>query len=155
MPGRRTYCSPWSAAKWREAADWSWSNIKARHSDYLKEKKIRLILQNALSPAPDLPNVPLAIDFIKDDTDRRAVELYFGLKHIARPVLAGPGVPADRVEALRNALMALRDDAEFKADAVGLDHPTPADEIEKFVKLCAAASPAVIGRLTAIINPNK
>jgi tripartite-type tricarboxylate transporter receptor subunit TctC len=139
------------------AADWSWSNIKARHSDYLKEKKINLILQNALSPAPDLPNVPLAIDFIKDDTDRRAAELYFGLKHIARPILAGPGVPADRVEALRDALMALKDDAEFKADAVriGLDDPTAADEIEKFVKLSAAASPAVIGRLTAIINPNK
>ncbi len=69
----------------------------------------------------------------------------------------GAGVPADRVKALRNAFMALRDDAEFKADAarIGLDDPTPADEIEKFVKLSAAASPAVIGRLTAIINPHK
>ncbi len=57
--------------------------------------------------------------------------------------------------AQRSALMALRDDAEFKADAarIGFDHPTSADEIEKFVKLCAAAPPAVIGRLTAIINP--
>lgn|ERR1700728_775977 len=139
------------------SADWSWSEIKTRNSNYLKDRKINLILQNALRKAPDLPDVPLAMDFIKDETDRRGAELYFGLKQVARPILAGPGVPAERLEALRKAFMALKGDAEFKADAksIGLDDPTPADEIDNVVKLAAAASPEVVRRLGDILNPHR
>lgn len=137
------------------SADWSWSEIKTRNSNYLKDKKIVLILQNALRKAPDLPDVPLAMDFIKDESDRKSAALYFGLKQIARPVLAGPGVPTERLAVLRKAFMALKDDAGFKADAqkIGLDDPTPADEIDNFVKLCSSASPEVVRRLTDILGP--
>jgi hypothetical protein len=70
--------------------------------------------------------------------------------------MAGPGVPADRAEALRGAFMALKDDAEFMADAkrIGLDDPTPGSEIDKFIALAAAASPDVVRRLTDILNPS-
>src|SRR5580704_2874027 len=84
------------------SADWSWSEIKSREASYLKDKKINLILQNALQKSPDLPDVPLALDFIKDETDHKVAEIYFGLKQVARPILAGPGVPADRLALLRN-----------------------------------------------------
>jgi tripartite-type tricarboxylate transporter receptor subunit TctC len=138
-------------------ADWSWSEIRSRHMDYVKDEKINLILQNALRKSPDLPDVPLAMDFIKDDTDRQAASLYFGLKQIARPVLAGPGVPADRLDALRQAFNALKDDADFTADAraLGLDDPTPASDIDAFVKQTTSASPEVVRRLTDILNPRK
>jgi tripartite-type tricarboxylate transporter receptor subunit TctC len=139
-------------------ADWAWSEIKTRHADYLQGKKINLLLQNALRKASDLPDVPLAMDFIKDDTDRKVAELYFGLKDVARPILAGPGVPAERLEALRAAFMMLRDDADFKADAekTGIEvDPTPAGKIDGFVKLAAAASPEVVRRLTEILNPSR
>jgi tripartite-type tricarboxylate transporter receptor subunit TctC len=139
-------------------ADWAWSEIKTRHADYLQGKKINLLLQNALRKASDLPDVPLAMDFIKDDTDRKVAELYFGLKGVARPILAGPGVPAERLEALRAAFMMLRDDADFKADAekTGIEvDPTPAGKIDGFVKLAAAASPEVVRRLTEILNPSR
>jgi tripartite-type tricarboxylate transporter receptor subunit TctC len=137
------------------AADWSWSEIKTRHADFLSQKKINLIVQNGLVKAPDLPEVPLVVDFIGDETDRKAAELYFGLKQIARPIMAGPGVPADRADALRKAFMALKGDAEYQADAkkIGLDEPTPAGEIDKFVKSAASAAPEVVLRLTGILNP--
>ena len=64
-------------------ADWSWSEIKTRHAELLAGKKITLLLQNALSKAPDLPDVPLAMDFIKDATDRQVAQLYFGVKEVA------------------------------------------------------------------------
>ena len=139
-------------------ADWSWSEIKTRHADLLAGKKLTLLLQNALSKAPDLPDVPLAMDFIKDDTDRQVAQLYFGVKEVARPILAGPGVPADRLEALRAAFMALKDDADFKADAAtaGIEvDPTPAQKIDDYVKLTTSASPEVVRRLTEILNPSK
>jgi tripartite-type tricarboxylate transporter receptor subunit TctC len=139
-------------------ADWSWSEIKARHADYLEGKKITLLMQNALRKSPDLPDVPLAIDFIKDDTDRKVAELYFGLKEVARPILMAPGVPADRLAALRAAFDMLRDDPDFKADAekVGIEvDPTPARKIEEYIKLTTSASPEVVRRLTEILNPSK
>jgi tripartite-type tricarboxylate transporter receptor subunit TctC len=139
-------------------ADWSWSEIKTRHTDLLQGKKINFILQNGLRKAPDLPDVPLAMDFIKNETDRKVAELYFGVKEVARPILAGPGVPADRLEALRTAFMMLKDDADFKADAErsGIEvDPTPAAKINDYVKLAAAASPEVVRRLTEILNPSR
>jgi tripartite-type tricarboxylate transporter receptor subunit TctC len=139
-------------------ADWSWSEIKTRHADYLAEKKLTLLLQNSLRKAPDLPDVPLAMDFIKDDTDRKVAQLYFGLKGVARPIMAGPGVPADRLEALRAAFMMLKDDADFKADAekTGIEvDPTPAQKIDEYIKLTTSASPEVVRRLTEILNPSK
>jgi tripartite-type tricarboxylate transporter receptor subunit TctC len=140
------------------SADWSWSEIKIRHASYLTQNKIHLILQDSLRKAPDLPDIPLAMDFVKDETDRKVAELYFGLKEIARPIMAGPGVPPDRVEAIRKAFLALKDDVEFKADAEksGIDvGPTPAAEIEAYVKLLTAASPEVTRRLTDTLNPRK
>jgi tripartite-type tricarboxylate transporter receptor subunit TctC len=139
-------------------ADWAWSEIRTRHADLLQAKKINLLLQNTLRKIPELPDVPLAMDLIKDDTDRAMGELYFGVKEIARPILAAPGVPADRLAALRAAFMMLKDDADFRADAqtLGVDvDPTPADKIDAYVKLTTAASPEVVRRLTEILNPKK
>lgn len=139
-------------------ADWSWSEIKTRHADLLEGKKINILLQNTLHKIPDLPDVPLAIDFIKDDTDRKVGELYFGVKEIARPILAAPGVPAERLEALRTAFTMLKDDADFHMDAqtIGVDvDPTPSAEIDAYVKLTTQSSPEVVRRLTDILNPKK
>jgi tripartite-type tricarboxylate transporter receptor subunit TctC len=136
-------------------ADWSWSEIKTRHGNDLKDNKITLILQNALTKSPDLPNVPLALDLIKDATDRQCAELYFGLKQVARPILAGPGVPPERIAILRRAFMALKDDAAYQTDAaqIGLTDPTPAGDIDNFVKLAASPPSEVARRLADILNP--
>jgi tripartite-type tricarboxylate transporter receptor subunit TctC len=140
------------------SADWSWDEIKTRHAAYLAQHKINLILQDALRKAPDLPDVPLAIDYVKDPTDRKVAEVYLGLKQIARPIMAGPGVPGDRLAALRKAFVELKDDPEFKADAektgIAVD-PTASEEIDAFVKLATSASPEVVRRLGDILNPHK
>ncbi len=139
------------------SADWSWSEIKTRHADFLADKKINLVLQNGVRKSPDLPDVPLAMDFITAETDRQAAALYFGLKQVARPILCGPDVPADRLQALRDAFARLKDDADYKADALklGFADPTPAREVEDFVSRAASAPPDVVRRLTAILNPRQ
>lgn len=139
------------------SADWAWSEIKTRDASYLKEKKINLLLQDALMKAPDLPDVPLSMDFIKGEEDRKVAEIYLGLKQVSRPILAGPGVPADRIETMRMAFMALKDDPDYKADAakLGLDDPTPASGIYNYIKLGTSASPEVLRRLTEILNPSR
>ena len=157
-PGQADVALAMERGEIQGTADWSWSEIKTRHSDLLEGKKINILLQNTLHKISDLPDVPLAMDFIKDDTDRKVGELYFGVKEVARPILAAPGVPADRLEALRTAFLKLKDDADFRTDAqtIGVDvDPTPAAQIDAYVKLTTQASPEVVRRLTDILNPKK
>jgi tripartite-type tricarboxylate transporter receptor subunit TctC len=139
-------------------ADWSWSNVQTRKADYLKQGKIVLLMQSALQKADDLPNVPLALDYAKNETDRRVMELFFSQKTAARPILAPPGVPADRVALLRGAFMKMAADAQFKKDAEKSKleiAPTSGESVEKIVNLIASAPPETLKRLTAALAIQK
>jgi tripartite-type tricarboxylate transporter receptor subunit TctC len=90
------------------------------------------------------------LDFVKGDADRRVMELYLTQKTVARPLIAPPGVPADRLAALRQAFAALAHDREFLADAQksNLDvSPVSGAEVDKVVAIIAAASPETFQRL--------
>ncbi|MGE5539349.1 MAG: Bug family tripartite tricarboxylate transporter substrate binding protein [Gemmatimonas sp.] len=138
--------------------DWSWSNIKTRRPEFLRDGKIRLLLQSSTEKLPDLPDVPLAMDFVKNDTDRKVMELFLAQKTVARPVMAPPGIPGDRVAALRKAFVDMTNDAEFKADADKSKleiEPTTGEAVEKVIKLIAATPPDIGKRLAEAIEPKR
>jgi tripartite-type tricarboxylate transporter receptor subunit TctC len=138
--------------------DWSWSNVKTRRPDYLREKKVRVLLQVATEKLPDLPDVPLAMDFVKNEADKRIMELFLAQKSAARPVVAPPGIPADRMAAIRTAFEQMIVNPEFLKDAAAqkleLD-PTPASEIEKVIKLFAMTPEDVGQKLKEAIEPKR
>jgi tripartite-type tricarboxylate transporter receptor subunit TctC len=137
-------------------ADWSWSSVKLQRPHWLKEKKIKLLLQGALEKDPELPDVPTAYDFVKSPEDRKVLELHFSQKLAARPVVAPPEMPADRVAALRVAFMALAKDQEFLADAerskteVGLKSGA---EVEKVINLITGAPADIADRYAKALAP--
>ncbi|MDB5876566.1 MAG: tripartite tricarboxylate transporter family receptor, partial [Ramlibacter sp.] len=92
-------------------ADESWSNLKVVRADSIKNGKLKLLLQNALQKSPELPNVPLALDYARSDLDRQTLELYFGQKVVARPVFTPPNVPDEQMGLLRAAFNAMAEDA--------------------------------------------
>lgn len=94
---------------------WSWSSIKSRAPDLLRDKKIRVIVQMGLKKAPDL-DAPLALDFAKTPADRRAMEVIFAATTIGWPALLPPGVPANKVKAFRTAYNATMKDPKFLKD---------------------------------------
>ena len=96
--------------------DWSWSSLKAVRPQWLAEKKVTLLMQGALKNEPELGSLPNALQFIKNDADRKVMELHFTQKTAARPLVAPPEVPADRVALLRKAFEALAQDKEFLAE---------------------------------------
>ena len=137
-------------------ADWAWSNVKTRKGDYLRDHKINVLMQSALVKEPDLPDVPLASEFVKNDVDRQAMQLYFAQKTIARPSMMGPGVPEDRVAAVRTAFMAMANDPHFKEDAKKAKlevEPSSYESVNKLVDLISKTSPAVAQRLTDATTP--
>lgn len=136
--------------------DWSWSNVKTRRPDYLRDKKVRVLLQVSSEKLDDLPDVPLARDLVRNDEDRKIMDLFLAQKAAARPVAAPPNVPAERVKALRTAFERMINDDQFKADAKAqkLDiDPTPAEEIDKVIELFATTPDEIGQKLKVAISP--
>lgn len=136
--------------------DWSWSNVKTRRPDYLRDKKVRVLLQVSVERIPDLPEVPMASDLVTNADDRKIMELFLAQKAAARPVAAPPQIPAERVRALRDAFAKMIVDEAFKKDAVSqkLDiEPTPAAAIDKVIQLFATTPDSVGLRLKQAIEP--
>jgi tripartite-type tricarboxylate transporter receptor subunit TctC len=129
--------------------DWSWSSLKKQKPDWIRDKKITLLLQSGLQNDPELPDVPNALEFAKTDSDRRVIELFLTQKKVARPFIAPPGVPPERVAVLRAAFAALARDREFLADAErsGLEvDPISGEAVDKIVALIASTPLAIADR---------
>jgi tripartite-type tricarboxylate transporter receptor subunit TctC len=136
--------------------EWSWSELKGRHPELLANHSLNLLLQGVVQRDPELPRAPTALDYVKDPIDHQVAELFYTMKSVARPILAGPKVPPERIAELRQAFDAMSKDPDFRADAQRLKldlHPTPAKSITDFVTMMTAASPEVTRRLTAVLNP--
>jgi tripartite-type tricarboxylate transporter receptor subunit TctC len=96
---------------------WSWSSVLAAHMSWWKDKKVNILVQLALNKHPDLPDVPLVTDLAKTDAQRQMLRMIFARQVMGRPFVAPPGVPADRVAALRKAFMDTMADKDFLADS--------------------------------------
>jgi tripartite-type tricarboxylate transporter receptor subunit TctC len=95
----------------------SWGSIKGRLGSWLRDHKLHLLTQFALTRAADLADVPLAGEFATNARDRKAIEFLESDAAFAWPMFAPPGVPADRVDELRKAFEAMLKDPQFLADA--------------------------------------
>jgi tripartite-type tricarboxylate transporter receptor subunit TctC len=116
---------------------WSWSSVVATHKRWIDDKSIIVLAQLSLDKHPDLPDVPLIMDFAKGEDQQRMFKLIFARQVMGRPYLAPPGVPADRAEALRKAFMATMQDPDFLAEAEKSQleiNPVAGGEVEKLVK---------------------
>jgi len=130
---------------------WSWSSVLAAHASWWKEKKINILVQLALAKHPDLPDVPLITDLAKNEDQRQMLRLIFARQVMGRPFLAPPGVPKDRVEALRTAFMATMADKDFLADAAKARleiAPVSGEKVQALVTE-TYATPAVIAQQAA------
>ena len=94
-----------------------WASWKSTKADWLKDNKINLLIQIGIRKAADLPNVPLMRDLAKNPDDQAILDYFSKSISVGRPVGTTPGVPKERVEALRAAFDATLNDPEFKAEA--------------------------------------
>lgn len=131
----------------------SWSSLRAARPEWVTGKKIIPLWQLSLSKHPDLPDVPLAIDFAKTPEDRLIMEFFFARQEMSRPYLTAPEVPPERLQALRRAFMATTRDPEFieatKVQDLELD-PIGGAEIDALLKKVFATPKEVVARATDI-----
>jgi tripartite-type tricarboxylate transporter receptor subunit TctC len=130
-----------------------WTTLKATKPEWLRDNSITMLTQLALEKHPDLPNVPLVLDFAKTPADRAALELMLASQLPGRPYLAPPGLPSDRVKILQDAFMATMADAEFLAVAKKRDLeilPKSGPEVQEFIARIYKTPKDVVDRVNAV-----
>ena len=111
-----------------------------------------VLIQLSLEKHPELPDVPLVMDFAKTDEQRAILKLIFARNVMGRPYLAPPNLPPDRLATLRKAFMETMTDKDFvaEADKTQLEiNPVSGADVEKLVKDVYATPADVIAKAKA------
>src|SRR5215468_2900954 len=95
----------------------SWASWKSTKPDWLAEKKIIILAQVGLTRDPELKDVPLLLELAGNERDRKLMTFVSAETAISRALVTTPGVPAERVTALRRAFDATVKDPQFLAEA--------------------------------------
>lgn len=135
---------------------WSWGSVKSRSKDWLDQKKINILMQMSLKKADDLPDTPFIMDYAKTDLDRQALELIFAPQVTAWPLIAPPGLPADRLAVLRKAFDATVKDKAFIAEAnkIRIDvEPVTGQEMQKIIQRISSFDRSVVDRALELTAP--
>jgi tripartite-type tricarboxylate transporter receptor subunit TctC len=136
----------------------SWSGLTSFKPEWVRDKRINVMVQLATRKHPDLGQVPLVMDLAKNSSDRSALELIFARQQMAYPVVAPPGVPVERVRALRQAFDAVMKDPDYLADSRRQNleaNPATGAEIAALVDKVYASAPEVIARAKVALDDGK
>ena len=136
-----------------EALSMPWTVFRVIRADWLRDKKVNVLLQTGLDKAPDLPGVPRLLDLARNNDERQILELFSQPEKVGRSLAAPPGVPAERVAQLRSAFTATLNDAGFVADAAHMRialSPLPGEELQSIIGKSFQYSPAVVAKAEAL-----
>ncbi len=133
----------------------AYASLRALSGKLVDEGKIKVIAQWGFKKHPDLPGVPAILEEAKNDADRQALSLLVARLEYGRPFFFPPGVPANRVEAVRKAFDDIMKDPEFVAEALKLNlevDPMTGAEVADLVKKVNATPPEVVQRVRAALQ---
>jgi tripartite-type tricarboxylate transporter receptor subunit TctC len=124
-----------------------WEFLRSAHADWIRDRKISIVARFTRRPIAERPDVGSVYELAETPEQRSVLGLFLGSDDMGHPIAMPPSVPRDRVEAIRTALNAMVEDADFIADASRrmLDlAPGRAEELERTVAEAFAAPPAAI-----------
>jgi tripartite-type tricarboxylate transporter receptor subunit TctC len=91
----------------------TWEAVKAVHPDWLPQGQIRVLVQHAIHRHSELPDVPTSVELARDPEARAVMRVIMGANEVGKSYFTAPGVPAERVAALRRAFDATMKDVAF------------------------------------------
>jgi tripartite-type tricarboxylate transporter receptor subunit TctC len=133
----------------------NWTTLKSLNSNWLEEKKVKVLAQWTLRKHPELSDVPVVLDLAKSEADRQALLLMIARLEYGRPYFVPPGVPPARVEALRRAFDATMKDEDFLADAEKMKleiDPLTGEQVATIIAQVSRTSPETAARVRAAME---
>ncbi len=137
------------------ASGGSSASFRNRIAPWLKDGRIMVIAQLGMEKDSAFPDAPAVMELPMSEEDRQLFELALAEQVMGRPFLAPPGVPADRVKALRAAFDAtMKDPAYLKeAEAQKLEiNPVSGERINKLLDAVYSRPPSLIARYREAVN---
>ena len=133
-----------------------WAVTKTVRPEWLKEKKINLVVQYALARHPEIGDVPAVVDLAENREQRQVLSLYASGSDIGRAIVAPAGVAPEIVAALRMAFSNTMKDTGLIADVrkSGLDIDAMAGErLQAIVGSAVDVPPAVVDLARKFASP--
>ena len=130
----------------------SWTALKVAHPDWVRDKSVSILVQFALKRHAELPDVPTAVELGRTDEERRILGAVMNASEVGSAFFTNPGVPADRLTALRRAFDATMKDAEFVAEVEKTRlalNPITGEELQKLVAEVSDMPPALLEKVRA------
>jgi tripartite-type tricarboxylate transporter receptor subunit TctC len=138
-----------------DALENSWNSITRTKQEWLDTKKINVLVQASLERSKTLPDTPTLVEMGATPEDRAALAFYTSSAAVSRSLLATPGIPAERVKALRAAFQATTHDPEFLAEIKKTKSefdPATGEYLQELAAKVAATPKAVIERTAAALH---
>ncbi len=129
------------------------ANILFGKADWLRDKKVNVLVQYAQERHPAFPSVPAMVEFGKTAEDKQILALVGSTAEVGRALMTPPELPADRLAVLRRAMAAMLADPAFKAEMEKRNlefAPMSGDELQKLIDQTLNVPPAVIDRAIAL-----
>jgi tripartite-type tricarboxylate transporter receptor subunit TctC len=137
---------------------YDWSSLKSQRPDWIRDKKVNILTQIGVDSEPALTQagVPPLWNFVKNEDDRKVIELVVSQQIFGRPYFVPPGTDAERVATLRNAFSATVKDKNFLEDAkkTRIDiEPVDGGKIQQVVERLYATPKNVVERAKQATMP--
>jgi len=130
----------------------SWTALKVAHPDWLRDANVAILVQFALKRHAELPDISTAVELARNDEERAILSAVMNATEVGTAFFTTPGVPADRLAALRRAFDAAMKDPELLADAqrinVGVS-PLSGEELQRLVAEVSELPPALLDKVRA------
>jgi tripartite-type tricarboxylate transporter receptor subunit TctC len=89
------------------------------------------------------------------ETDRRLVPMVLAATDFGRPIVAPPGIPANRLKILREAFLKTMKDPELLAEAKRKNFditPSTGEELEALAKVVMVQPPEIVDRVKILME---
>jgi tripartite-type tricarboxylate transporter receptor subunit TctC len=130
----------------------SWTALKVAHPDWIRDANVAILVQFALKRHAELPDIPTAVDLARNDEERAILSALMNATEVGTAFFTTPGVPPDRLTALRRAFDAAMQDPELLAEAqrinVGVS-PMTGEDLQRLVVEVSQLPPALLDKVRA------
>jgi tripartite-type tricarboxylate transporter receptor subunit TctC len=136
-----------------EGAHSTLEQLMFANRDWLRDKKVTVLVQYTSERHPEFRNVPAMTEFGKTPLDKQVLALFAGTADIGRAMMVPPGVPVDRLAVLRKAFDTMLKDPDFRAEVEKRNlefGPMSGTELQQRVAASMKVTPEIVKHAIAM-----
>jgi tripartite-type tricarboxylate transporter receptor subunit TctC len=128
----------------------SWTALKVAHPDWMGDRNVAILVQFSIKRHAELPDVPTAVDLARNDEERQILSAIMAAAEVGTAFFTAPGIPTDRLAALRRAFDATMKDPDFLDEAQKTKltvSPVAGEDLQKLVVDVSNLSPGLLEKV--------